>query len=208
MPSASTWAAPRRRPRSGRHLLPARRKGARGQDRGAAEMGRSVPVRSGRRGSAVPSRAGRATTKWCRACRTRSAPSAYAGIPITYPGAGDTVTFVRGHEDEGREKARIDWAALAKLEGTIVSYAGPQQLPKMLAGADRHTAARPTNRRQSSSTARCRRSGRSPARLASSPISSRSSLSARACWSSARSSTSAITCAGSIRARYSAVARS
>lgn len=58
--------------------------------------------------------------------------TAYAGIPITYPGAGDTVTFVRGHEDEGREKARIDWAALASLDGTIVSYAGPQQLPKML----------------------------------------------------------------------------
>ena len=58
--------------------------------------------------------------------------SAYAGIPITYPGSGDTVTFVRGHEDEGRGKARIDWAALAKLTGTIVSYAGPQQLPKML----------------------------------------------------------------------------
>ena len=58
--------------------------------------------------------------------------TAYAGIPITYPGAGDTVTFVRGHEDEGREKAKIDWAALAALDGTIVSYAGPQQLPKML----------------------------------------------------------------------------
>ncbi|HYE85679.1 MAG TPA: uroporphyrinogen-III C-methyltransferase [Vicinamibacterales bacterium] len=58
--------------------------------------------------------------------------TAYAGIPITYPGGGDTVTFVRGHEDEGREKARIDWNALASLGGTIVSYAGPQQLPKML----------------------------------------------------------------------------
>jgi uroporphyrinogen III methyltransferase/synthase len=58
--------------------------------------------------------------------------TAYAGVPITYPGSGDTVTFVRGHEDEGREKAHIDWAALAKLDGTIVSYAGPQQLPKML----------------------------------------------------------------------------
>ena len=37
--------------------------------------------------------------------------SAHAGIPITYPGSGDTVTFVRGHEDEGREKARVDWAS-------------------------------------------------------------------------------------------------
>lgn len=58
--------------------------------------------------------------------------TAYAGIPITYPGGGDTVTFVRGHEDEGRERARIDWTALASLDGTIVSYAGPHQLPKML----------------------------------------------------------------------------
>jgi len=58
--------------------------------------------------------------------------SAYAGVPITYQGAGDTVTFVRGHEDDGREKARIDWAALATLDGTIVSYAGPRQLPRML----------------------------------------------------------------------------
>jgi uroporphyrinogen III methyltransferase/synthase len=64
--------------------------------------------------------------------------TAYAGIPITYPGAGDTVTFVRGHEDEGREKARIDWAALATLDGTIVSYAGPQQLPKMLSALIDH----------------------------------------------------------------------
>jgi len=64
--------------------------------------------------------------------------SAYAGVPITYPGSGDTVTFVRGHENEGREKARIDWAALAKLDGTIVSYAGPRQLPKMLTALIEH----------------------------------------------------------------------
>jgi uroporphyrinogen III methyltransferase/synthase len=57
---------------------------------------------------------------------------AYAGIPITYPGGGDTVTFVRGHEAQGREPARVDWKALASLEGTIVCYAGPRQLPKML----------------------------------------------------------------------------
>ena len=46
---------------------------------------------------------------------------AYAGIPITYPGGGDTLTFVRGYEDEGRGGPHVDWAALAKLEGTIVS---------------------------------------------------------------------------------------
>lgn len=58
--------------------------------------------------------------------------TAYAGIPITYPGGGDTVTFVRGYEDDGRERARINWDHLAGLGGTIVCYAGPKQLPKML----------------------------------------------------------------------------
>src|SRR3989454_4322647 len=44
----------------------------------------------------------------------------YAGIPITYPGGGDTLTFVRGHEDAGKERASIDWDSLARLDGTIV----------------------------------------------------------------------------------------
>ena len=56
----------------------------------------------------------------------------YAGIPITYPGGGDTLTFVRGHEDEGKARASVDWAHLAKLDGTIVCYVGPQQLPGIL----------------------------------------------------------------------------
>ena len=60
------------------------------------------------------------------------AAPAYAGIPLTYPGGGDTVTLVRGYEDEGRQRPRVDWAALAKVEGTLVSYAGPRQLSAML----------------------------------------------------------------------------
>lgn len=64
--------------------------------------------------------------------------TAYAGVPITYPGAGDTVTFVRGHERGGREKARINWTALATLDGTIVSYAGPQQMPAMISALIDH----------------------------------------------------------------------
>src|SRR5207247_305993 len=36
----------------------------------------------------------------------------YAGIPTTYPGGGDTLTFVRGHEDDGKAPASIDWASL------------------------------------------------------------------------------------------------
>jgi len=57
---------------------------------------------------------------------------AYAGVPVTYPGGGDTITLVRGYEDESRTPPDIDWASLAKLEGTIVCYAGAQQLPRML----------------------------------------------------------------------------
>jgi uroporphyrinogen III methyltransferase / synthase len=56
----------------------------------------------------------------------------YAGIPITYPGGGDTVTFIRGHEDAGKAPAAIDWTSLARIDGTLVCYAGSQQLPDML----------------------------------------------------------------------------
>ncbi len=57
---------------------------------------------------------------------------AYAGVPVTYPGGGDTITLVRGFEDESRTPPKIDWAGLVRLDGTIVCYAGKQQLPLML----------------------------------------------------------------------------
>jgi uroporphyrinogen III methyltransferase/synthase len=56
----------------------------------------------------------------------------YAGVPVTYPGGGDTLTFVRGHEDEGKGRTSIDWTSLARLDGTIVCYAGPEQVPAFL----------------------------------------------------------------------------
>jgi len=62
----------------------------------------------------------------------------YAGVPTTYPGGGDTLTFVRGHEDEGKSRASIDWASLARLDGTIVCYAGPSQLPNILSSLLSH----------------------------------------------------------------------
>jgi uroporphyrinogen III methyltransferase/synthase len=57
---------------------------------------------------------------------------AYAGVPVTYPGGGDTITLVRGFEDESRTPPTIDWAGLVRLEGTVVCYAGVQQLPLIL----------------------------------------------------------------------------
>src|SRR5476649_983027 len=62
----------------------------------------------------------------------------YAGIPTTYPGGGDTLTLVRGHENEGRARPSVDWASLARLDGTIVCYAGPDQLPEVLAALMSH----------------------------------------------------------------------
>ncbi len=56
----------------------------------------------------------------------------YSGIPVTYPGGGDTLTFVRGHEDESTSPPSVDWASLARLEGTIVCYAGARQLPAIV----------------------------------------------------------------------------
>ena len=75
-----------------------------------------------------------------RACPSRSSPGSlrplgvpsYAGVPLTYPGAGDTLTLVRGHEDERQTAPDVDWSSLAKLEGTVVCYAGARQLAPIL----------------------------------------------------------------------------
>lgn len=56
----------------------------------------------------------------------------YAGVPLTYPGGGDTLTFVRGNEGAANTLPDVDWASLATLDGTVVCYAGPDQLPDML----------------------------------------------------------------------------
>lgn len=59
------------------------------------------------------------------------AAPAFAGIPLTYPGSGDTVTFVRGFEDDGRKAPDVDWECLARLEGTLACFAGPHQLKQV-----------------------------------------------------------------------------
>src|SRR5262245_45961486 len=54
--------------------------------------------------------------------------TAYAGVPVTYPGAGDVLTLVRGHEGEIDAPPEVDWAKLAGLGGTLVCYAGSRQV--------------------------------------------------------------------------------
>ena len=62
----------------------------------------------------------------------------YAGVAVTYRGGGDTLTLVRGHEDASGKIPKIDWRSLAKLDGTIVCYAGASQLPEMLSALRDH----------------------------------------------------------------------
>jgi uroporphyrinogen III methyltransferase / synthase len=52
---------------------------------------------------------------------------AYAGIPVTYPEAGDILALVRGHESESNTIAQSGWAHLGPT-GTIVCYAGTRQI--------------------------------------------------------------------------------
>src|SRR5687767_8519889 len=54
--------------------------------------------------------------------------TAYAGVPVTYPQAGDVLTFVRGHEGETDAPVDVDWGRLAGIDGTIVCYAGARQI--------------------------------------------------------------------------------
>src|SRR5213079_3427312 len=53
---------------------------------------------------------------------------AYAGIPITYPEAGDVLTVVRGHENESDTAPHVDWKQIASIVGTLVRYAGARQI--------------------------------------------------------------------------------
>jgi uroporphyrinogen III methyltransferase/synthase len=53
---------------------------------------------------------------------------AYAGVPVTYPGAGDVLTFVRGHEGDVDVAADVDWSRLAGLGGTLICYAGARRI--------------------------------------------------------------------------------
>jgi uroporphyrinogen III methyltransferase/synthase len=61
-----------------------------------------------------------------------AAPS-YCGVPTTYSGGGDTITLIRGYEDgKAQRDIDVDWTSLSRLDGTLICYAGPQQIPKII----------------------------------------------------------------------------
>ncbi len=57
---------------------------------------------------------------------------AYAGIPVSYPGSGDTITLIRGYEGGSEGTPQLDWTQLARVDGTVVCYAGPRQLVRVV----------------------------------------------------------------------------
>jgi len=61
-----------------------------------------------------------------------AAPS-YSGVPTTYSGGGDTITLIRGYEDgKAQRDIDVDWTSLSRLDGTLICYAGPQQIPRIV----------------------------------------------------------------------------
>jgi uroporphyrinogen III methyltransferase / synthase len=63
---------------------------------------------------------------------------AYAGIPVTYPDAGNVMTIIRGHENESDSAAAVPLAQLSATEGTVVCYAGAQQIRAVSASLMSH----------------------------------------------------------------------
>jgi len=66
--------------------------------------------------------------------------TAYAGVPLSYPGAGDAIVLIRGYEDASDALPDVNWDAIAGLEGTLVCYAGARQVPKLLGALIDHGA--------------------------------------------------------------------
>ena len=60
--------------------------------------------------------------------------SAYAGVPLTHPGAGDALVFLRGDEGTGEEAPNVDWRFLAEMDGTLVCWAAPRLVARVLRG--------------------------------------------------------------------------
>ncbi len=54
-----------------------------------------------------------------------------AGIPVTDRRYASLVTFVTAHEDPAKDRSSVDWKALAKIKGTLVSFMGVKTLPQV-----------------------------------------------------------------------------
>ncbi len=58
---------------------------------------------------------------------------AYQGIPVTHRGLASSFHVITGHEDGTKEQMALDYAALAREEGTLVFLMGLKNLPDITA---------------------------------------------------------------------------
>ncbi|MEV4351770.1 uroporphyrinogen-III C-methyltransferase [Actinoplanes sp. NPDC049596] len=59
------------------------------------------------------------------------AAPALAGIPVTHRGVAHEFTVVSGHVAPDSDASLVDWAALARMRGTVVVLMGLKNLPKI-----------------------------------------------------------------------------
>jgi len=69
---------------------------------------------------------------------------AYAGIPVTHRDCCSSLHIITGHEKSGTEGGRLDYSALAKLEGTLVFLMGVKNLHSITENLIRHGKAADT----------------------------------------------------------------
>jgi len=60
--------------------------------------------------------------------------SEYAGIMLTHRDHSSAVAFVTGHESDTKNRSSIDFAVLAKFDGTLVFYMGMSTLENIVSG--------------------------------------------------------------------------
>ena len=136
--------------------------------------------------------------------------TAYAGVPVTYPGAGDALVLLRGHEGETDAPPDVDWdAARAARRHDRLLRGRPRTVPSMLQalldhGAPPETHGRADLPRHAAGAAHGHRHARRTARRIAAATARRAGASRRrrgrrAC---------ATTCAGSTSGRSSAGASS
>jgi uroporphyrinogen III methyltransferase/synthase len=66
--------------------------------------------------------------------------TAYAGVPITYPGGDDVVVLLRGREGAADAMPDVDWDALVALDGTLVCYTDTRLAGQVLGALIDHGA--------------------------------------------------------------------
>jgi uroporphyrinogen III methyltransferase/synthase len=67
--------------------------------------------------------------------------TAYAGVPVSYPGGDDVVVLLRGREGATDAMPDVDWNALVALDGTLVCYADARLAAQVLGALVSHGAA-------------------------------------------------------------------